>query len=139
MARFMIDGMDDVMSVYTRKGQRSRTIVEDALKKSANTLKERLQREVKSSLKAPSGELGRTIGWDKIWHMNSASGVYVYPQGNYTGVRGTKVRRAAEVGFVIEHGRGGVRPMEPNPWNARGARKERKRINTIITEELKKL
>lgn len=136
MARLKIDGIDGVMAEVAGRSERIRPIIAEALTQSAGVLGDALRSEAKSSFKAPSGLLAGKIEPTDVWHMASASGLYVYPQGYYNGVRGSYARRAAEVAFVLEYGRGGSRPMEPNPWNKRAMRKSTKRINSIIVDEL---
>ena len=136
MARLTIDGIDGVMAEYNRLSSGLRPIIAEALEAGAAVLGENLKGEAARSFKQPSGLLAGKIEPTRVWHMSDASGVFVYPQGLYNGVRGTKVRRAAEVSFVLEYGRGGDRPMEANPWNRRAMNRSRKRINSIIVGEL---
>jgi len=136
MARLKIDGIDGVMAEVVRRSERIRPIIAEALEQGAGVLADKLRDEAQSSFKEPSGLLANKIEPTSVWHVNNASGVFVYPQGLYNGVRGSYARRAAEVAFVLEYGRGGARPMEPNPWNKRAMRKSSKRINSIIVDEL---
>ena len=136
MGRLLVDGIDGVMAAFVRRSEQIRPMIAEALSACAAALQGKLQSEAKRSFKAPSGLLEGKIEPTDVWHGSNASGVYVYPQGLYNGVRGSYARRAAEVAFVLEYGRGGARPMAPNPWNKRAMRKSEKQVNSIILEEL---
>ena len=136
VGRIWVEGIDGVMATFVRRSERIRPMIAEALSAGASMLQGKLKDEAKRSFKAPSGMLaGKTEPTD-VWHSPDASGGYVYPQGLYNGVRGTYARRAEEVAFVLEYGRGGARPMAANPWNRRATRKSEKQVNSIIMEEL---
>ena len=135
MARFVYEGYDQVIRQADQDGERLQERVERALRLSADVLVEELKRQERDTFKAPSGEMGRILDASPELTVSSDySQVIVYPNGDYTGIRG-RPRRAATIAFVLEAGRPGH--LQANPWNARADRAARKRINSIIEQTLR--
>ena len=129
MATFKLDGIDDVMAAIDRAGSGLRPIIEEALKQSAEVVREAMVAEEMSSFKAPSGELGGIIRVGPVWHNSSDSAINAYIRGDgYVGVRGS-ARSAGMVAGLVQNKHG-------NPWVKRAMTKSRKRVNSIITEAL---
>lgn len=129
MATFKLDGIDDVMAAIDRAGSGLRPIIEEALKQSAEVVREAMVAEEMSSFKAPSGELGGFIRVGPVWHNSSDSAINAYIRGDgYVGVRGS-ARSAGMVAGLVQNKHG-------NPWVKRAMTKSRKRVNSIIMEAL---
>ena len=129
MATFKVDGIDDVMAVLNQAGSELRPIIEEALRQSAEVVREKMVAEEMNSFKAPSGELGGFIHVGPVWHNSSDSAINAYIRGDgYVGVRG-KARRAGMVAGLVQNKHG-------NPWVKRAMSKSRKRVNAIIMEAL---
>lgn len=129
MATFKLDGIDDVMAAIDRAGSGLRPIIEEALRQSAEVVREAMVAEEMSSFKAPSGELGGFIRVGPVWHNSSDSAINAYIRGDgYIGVRGS----ARSAGMVA----GLVQTKHHNPWVGRAMSKSRKRVNAIIMEAL---
>ena len=129
MATFKLDGIDDVMAAIDRAGSGLRPIIEEALRQSAEVVREAMVAEEMGSFKAPSGELGSYIRVGPVWHNSSDSAINAYIRGDgYVGVRGS----ARSAGMVA----GLVQTKHHNPWVKRAMTKSRKRVNSIIMEAL---
>ena len=129
MATFKLDGIDDVMAAIDRAGSGLRPIIEEALKQSAEVVREAMVAEEMGSFKAPSGELGGFIRVGPVWHNSSDSAINAYIRGDgYIGVRGS-ARSAGMVAGLVQNKHG-------NPWVKRAMTKSRKRVNSIIMEAL---
>ena len=129
MATFKLDGIDDVMAAIDRAGSGLRPIIEEALKQSAEVVREAMVAEEMGSFKAPSGELGGFIRVGPVWHNSSDSAINAYIRGDgYIGVRGS-ARCAGMVAGLVQNKHG-------NPWVKRAMTKSRKRVNSIIMEAL---
>lgn len=129
MATFKVDGIDDVMAAIDRAGSGLRPIIEEALRQSAEVVREAMVAEEMSSFKAPSGELGSYIRVGPVWHNSSDSAINAYIRGDgYIGVRGS-ARSAGMVAGLVQNKHG-------NPWVKRAMTKSRKRVNSIIMEAL---
>lgn len=129
MARLEIVGIDKVMGDLNQQGGRLRPIIEEALRRSADVLREQLIAEEMDSFKAPTGELGRNIEISPVGHAAGASIIDVYADGIYTGTRGSP-RSAGMIGALVEN-------KHKNPWQKRARKKSAKRINAIIADALK--
>ena len=129
MATFKVDGIDDVMAAIDRAGSELRPIIEEALRQSAEVVREAMVAEEMGSFKAPSGELGGFIRVGPVWHNSSDSAINAYIRGDgYVGVRGS-ARSAGMVAGLVQNKHG-------NPWVKRAMTKSRKRVNAIIMEAL---
>lgn len=129
MATFKLDGIDDVMAAIDRAGSGLRPIIEEALRQSAEVVREAMVAEEMGSFKAPSGELGGFIRVGPVWHNSSDSAINAYIRGDgYVGVRGS-ARSAGMVAGLVQNKHG-------NPWVKRAMTKSRKRVNSIIMEAL---
>ena len=129
MATFKVDGIDDVMAAIDRAGSGLRPIIEEALRQSAEVVREAMVAEEMSSFNAPSGELGSYIRVGPVWHNSSDSAINAYIRGDgYIGVRGS-ARSAGMVAGLVQNKHG-------NPWVKRAMTKSRKRVNSIIMEAL---
>lgn len=136
MAQIVIDGLDQVMGELNARASALRPIIEEALRRSADVLREELLAQERK-FKAPTGELGRTITASLVGHAQGASMIDVYYAGDgYFGARGggekkgeTAPRRAAFVATMQEN-------KNRNPFNARARKIAQPRINTIVEEML---
>ena len=129
MATFKVDGIDDVMAAIDRAGSELRPIIEEALRQSAEVVREAMVAEEMGSFKAPSGELGGFIRVGPVWHNSSDSAINAYIRGDgYVGVRGS-ARGAGMVAGLVQNRHG-------DPWVKRAMTKSRKRVNSIIMEAL---
>lgn len=132
MARLEITGIDGLMARYNAAGSRLRPMIEDALKKSGEILREEILLQ-EDRFKAPTGELGRSIVLTPPWHFGDASGIYQDYKGTYQGARGggekagSSTRRAGFVAAMQEHKNG-------RPFNRRARNKAAPRINAIIED-----
>jgi len=135
MARFVYEGYDEVIRQTGEGGEQLKERIERALRLSADVLIEELKRQERDTFKAPTGEMGRILEQSPELTVSSGlSQVIVYPNGDYTGIRG-RPRRAATIAFVLESGRPGH--LAANPWNARADRAAKKRINSIVEQTLR--
>lgn len=129
MARMIIEGDDGLITRLGREASGFRGKVTRAMGMAAGELREQLKREESGTFNAPTGELGRTIGWKDVQFRRGGAEIDVYPLGSYKGSRGTKPRRAALVGAMVEY-------KHKNPWNARARDAALPRINSILLEQL---
>lgn len=128
MPRLEITGIDELMAGLNQQGGAMHSRIVRALELSADALQQALVAEEKGSFKEPTGELGETLASDQVVNGASASWVEVYARGSYKGKRG-KPRRAGLVAGMVEY-------KHNNPWNRRARSKSKKRINSIIAQEL---
>lgn len=130
MATLTFEGVDRLMVSMATWEKSVRPRVERALKLGAGVLQEEIRAQGKSRFKEPTGELERLVKPGKVQNGSFSSSIEVWPQGMYTGVRGSP-RRAATVGFVLEYGR---KNMEGTRWMFSGLLESKERINSIIAE-----
>lgn len=135
MARLEVAGVDELMAQYNRAGSQLRPIIAEALRQSAQVLHAELLKQ-ESGFKDPTGELGKTIADEGAQHASSASYIELLYKGDYRGPRGGgekkgghAPRRAGFVAAMQEYKNG-------NPFNQRAMRSSKKRINSIIAEQM---
>ena len=135
MAQYKYEGYDEVIRQADSAGAEMHRRMERAAHLAAEELIRALKDEERNTFKAPTGEMGRILEETPVYTVSSDyTEAVVYPGGDYTGIRG-RPRRAATIAFVLENGR--PEHVDPNPWNARAARKARKRIDGIIEQTLR--
>lgn len=134
MARMVFEGYDGLIRETERAGQEMGERITRALRLASDEIVAALQEEERTTFKAPTGEMGEILARSpEITKGAGVSFLEVYPGGDYVG-RG-RPRRAATIAFVLEAGRG--ENMPANPWNARAAKKYKRRVNSIIQDTLK--
>ena len=140
MASFNTTGLDEVMLMIERHGERAEKAVEPMLKAGAAVLAKAQEIEAKrvSKTARSTGTLAASIGATqvKISPKTMGKSVDVFPQGYHPHGHPRKHERgpvsSAQVGFVLEYGRSNMRAQ---PWMRKANKKASKDVLAAMLKE----
>lgn len=130
MARLEIRGLGAIQVSFERMADGLDARVRGAMDRAAQALAERIRETGAKKFrgKKPATPLESLVKPGQPLVTADLYLMEVWPQGSYTGTRGS-ARRAATVGFVLEYGRSN---MQGRAWFAQGTRRATAEVNSIL-------
>lgn len=109
MAKLHTTGVEELLRSLDAYGARAEAAIPAMLTAGADVAQAAM--EATTAWQDDTGQLRRSIKRTKVMGDGSGSYIDIYPSG-----KTPDGERLEEIGFVLEYGRGGNRPMAPRPW-----------------------